>query len=407
MIRKLGQPQIIGEIAIGVLVGPSVLGAYLLRSYNITLFDPSLTKSFASLGAIFLLFLVGLESDFRVMYTRKNFAVALGGVLLPFVIGAPLAFYMLPAAAIGDQGTRFTMAAFVGAAMVATSTAIAAAILLELGLMKDRVAQTIIGAAVIDDILGLLTLSIVVGLSRSGGIDIWANIWAIAILLITALVFIGVAIYVGVHFFSKIVVRLQAAGNRMGMKHSGFSIAIAITFLYAFISEVIGLSAIVGAFLAGTMFASTPLRKDLGEGATYRARFSLGFVLIFFISLGVLVDLGSVSSEFYLFSLILVAMAIVTKVVGCSIPARLTGLRTREALAVGLGMTPRGEVGLIVALTALTAEVIGPSLFSVIVLVSVAVSVLPSPFLKRALRRVVAQRARDRAEAPESQANSP
>jgi len=404
VIRKLGQPQIIGEIAIGVLVGPSVLGAYLLRSYNITLFDPSLTKSFASLGAIFLLFLVGLESDFRVMYTRKNFAVALGGVLLPFVIGAPLAFYMLPAAAIGDQGTRFTMAAFVGAAMVATSTAIAAAILLELGLMKDRVAQTIIGAAVIDDILGLLTLSIVVGLSRSGGIDIWANIWAIAILLITALVFIGVAIYVGVHFFSKIVVRLQAAGNRMGMKHSGFSIAIAITFLYAFISEVIGLSAIVGAFLAGTMFASTPLRKDLGEGATYLAAI---FTPIFFISLGVLVDLGSVSSEFYLFSLILVAMAIVTKVVGCSIPARLTGLRTREALAVGLGMTPRGEVGLIVALTALTAEVIGPSLFSVIVLVSVAVSVLPSPFLKRALRRVVAQRARDRAEAPESQANSP
>ena len=400
MIRKLGQPQIIGEIAIGVLVGPSVLGAYLLSRYNIVLFDSSLTASFASIGAIFLLFLVGLESDFRVMYTRKNFAVALGGVVLPFVIGAPLAFYMLPDLAIGAQGSRFTMAAFVGAAMVATSTAIAAAILLELGLMKDRVAQTIIGAAVIDDILGLLTLSIVVGLSRSGGIDISA----IAILLITALVFIGVAIYVGVHFFSKIVVRLQAAGNRMGMKHGGFSIAIAITFLYAFVSEVIGLSAIVGAFLAGTMFASTPLRKDLGEGATYLAAI---FTPIFFISLGVLVDLGSLSSEFYLFSLILVVMAIVTKVVGCSIPARLTGLRTREALAVGLGMTPRGEVGLIVALTALTAEVIGPSLFSVIVLVSVAVSVLPSPFLKRALRRVVAQRARDRAEAPESQANSP
>ena len=402
MIRKLGQPQIIGEIAIGVLVGPSVLGAYLLRSYNIVLFDPSLTASFASIGAIFLLFLVGLESDFRVMYTRKNFAVALGGVVLPFVIGAPLAYYMLPPAAIGPQGTPFTMAVFVGAAMVATSTAIAAAILLELGLMKDRVAQTIIGAAVIDDILGLLTLSIVVGLSRSGGIDIWA----IAILLITALVFIGVAIYVGVHFFSKIVVRLQAAGNRMGMKHGGFSIAIAITFLYAFISEVIGLSAIVGAFLAGTMFASTPLRKDLGEGATYLAAI---FTPIFFISLGVLVDLGSVSSEFYLFSLILVVMAIVTKVVGCSIPARLTGLRTREALAVGLGMTPRGEVGLIVALTALTAEVIGPSLFSVIVLVSVAVSVLPSPFLKRALRRVAAQRARTTADTAETQtqANSP
>ena len=187
VIRKLGQPTIIGEIAIGVVIGPSIVGAYLLNRYNITLFDPALTASFASIGAIFLLFLVGLESDFRVMYTRKNFAVALGGVLLPFVFGAPLAYYMLPDGVWGTGGDRFTMAAFVGAAMVATSTAIAAAILLELGLMKDRVAQTIIGAAVIDDILGLLVLSMVVGLSRSGVIDITA----IAILLATALVFIG------------------------------------------------------------------------------------------------------------------------------------------------------------------------------------------------------------------------
>jgi len=400
VIRKLGQPTIIGEIAIGVVIGPSIVGAYLLNRYNITLFDPALTASFASIGAIFLLFLVGLESDFRVMYTRKNFAVALGGVLLPFVFGAPLAYYMLPDGVWGAGGDRFTMAAFVGAAMVATSTAIAAAILLELGLMKDRVAQTIIGAAVIDDILGLLVLSMVVGLSRSGVIDITA----IAILLATALVFIGVAIYVGVHFFSKIVVRLQVAGARMGMKHGGFSIAIAITFLYAFISEVIGLSAIVGAFLAGTMFASTPLRKDLEEGATYLAAI---FTPIFFISLGVLVDLTQVSPGFYLFSLLLVGVAIATKVVGCSIPARLSGLRTPEALAVGLGMVPRGEVGLIVALTALNAKVIQSGLFSVIVLVSVAVSVLPSPFLKRTLRRVAAQRARARAAAAtEAQPNS-
>src|SRR3989441_4645454 len=91
VIRKFRQPTIIGEIAIGVLLGPSILGAF-----NVTLFDPSLTASFAALGAIFLLFLVGLESDFRAMYTRKNFIVALGGVLLPFALGVPVAYLLLP-----------------------------------------------------------------------------------------------------------------------------------------------------------------------------------------------------------------------------------------------------------------------------------------------------------------------
>src|SRR5438093_8778191 len=161
-----------------------------------TLF-PYTTLFRSSIGAIFLLFLVGLESDFRVMYTRKNFAVALGGVVLPFVIGAPLAFYMLPDLAIGAQGSRFTMAAFVGAAMVATSTAIAAAILLELGLMKERIAQTIMGAAVVDDILGLLVLSIVVGSSRPGGVDVVG----VALLTASAVAFVGGAILFGTYFF--------------------------------------------------------------------------------------------------------------------------------------------------------------------------------------------------------------
>ena len=409
LIRRFRQPTIIGEIGVGIVLGPTVVGAF-----GVTLFDQTLLESFAALGAIVLLFLVGLESDFRSVYTRKNFVVALGGVMLPLVLGFTVAYVMVPAAGPGPNGTPFTMAALVGAAearvadeaersggaaMVATSTAIAAAILLELGLMKERIAQTIMGAAVVDDILGLLVLSIVVGSSRPGGVDVVG----VALLTASAVAFVGGAILFGTYFFSPIVVRLQDAGARLGMRHGGFSVAMAITFMYAFVADLIGLSAIVGAFLAGSMFASTPLREEFEEGARFLGAV---FTPIFFISMGLLVNLGESAKvpQFFAFALVLIAVAIVAKLAGCAIPARLTKMTVRESIAVGWGMTPRGEVGLIVALTALTAGIIEEGLFSVIVLVMIVVSILPTPFFKRALEWVAAERAKADAQtlAPET-----
>ena len=157
----------------------------------------------------------------------------------------------------------------------------------------------------------------------------------------------------------------------------------AITFMYAFVADLIGLSAIVGAFLAGSMFASTPLREEFEEGARFLGAV---FTPIFFISMGLLVNLGESAKvpQFFAFALVLIAVAIVAKLAGCAIPARLTKMTVRESIAVGWGMTPRGEVGLIVALTALTAGIIEEGLFSVIVLVMIVVSILPTPFFKRA-----------------------
>src|SRR3990170_3525269 len=278
-IKRFHQPTIVGEIALGIVLGPSVLGFY----FQIFPFDPGLVESFAALGAIFLLFLIGLESDFRAIYTRKNVSVAFGGVLLPLVFGFLIAFFMVPGGNVGLNGNQFMMAMFVGATLTATSTAIAASILLELRLMRDDVAQTIMGAAVVDDILGLLVLSIVVGMSRGS-----VNVLDIAVLMGVAVAFIVIAILVGIYFFSKIVVRIQIAGMRVGLKHGGFIIALAIAFLYSFVAEVIGLSMIVGAFLAGTMFSSTPLRDDFTEGAGYLGAV---FIPIFFISLGLQVHL--------------------------------------------------------------------------------------------------------------------
>lgn len=380
-IKRFHQPTIVGEIALGIVLGPSILGHY----FGVLPFDPGFVETFATLGAIFLLFLIGLESDFKAIYTRKNVQVAMGGVLFPLAFGFVTAYLLVPPSSGHDQ---FIMSMFVGATLTATSTAIAASVLLDLGLMKEQVAQTILGAAVVDDVLGLMVLSIVVGLSR-GDVDPLS----IGILMATALAFLVIGTAVGLLFFRKVVVRIQVEGLKLGLKHGGFLIAMAIAFLYAFIAESIRLSAIIGAFLAGALFANTPFRSDFTDGAGYLGAV---FTPIFFISLGLQVDLWTAIAvpELFLFAIALSVVAILTKVVGCALPARFGRMTKNEAIAVGWGMTPRGEVGLIVALTALTAGVITNAIFSVIVVVMIVVSVLPAPFFKKALLAVDEDRRR-------------
>ncbi|OGO45822.1 MAG: hypothetical protein A2W34_02545 [Chloroflexi bacterium RBG_16_64_32] len=383
-IKRFRQPTIIGEIFIGILVGQSVLG-----SLGIFQFDPDFISTLSALGAIFLLFLIGLESDFRAIYTRKNILVALGGVLLPLVVGFVIAWYLVPPSGLGGSGTQFTMAAFVGVTLTATSVAIAASILLDLGLMKKDVGRTIMGAAVVDDILGLLVLSVIVGMTH-GGVDPVS----VAILLIKAVAFIVIAILVGIYLFNPVVLRVQAVGLKYGISHAGFLTAMAIAFFYGLIAETIGLSAIIGAFLAGTLFASAPLKDEFTEGARY---LEAVFTPIFFISLGLAVNLQVVwgTPELLLFTIVLAVVALISKVAGCAIPARLQGMSRHESLAIGWGMTPRGEVGLIVAVTALNALVVSDALFSVMVLVIILVSVLPAPLFKRSLHAVEAERERE------------
>jgi Kef-type K+ transport system membrane component KefB len=379
--KRFHQSTLIGEIFIGILLAPSLLG-----QFGIFVFDPAFVETFAALGAIFLLFLIGLESDFRALYTRKNFLVALGGVVFPLAFGFLTAWFLAPGSAVPAASTQFLTALFVGATLTATSTAIAASVLLELGLMKEEIGRTIMGAAVVDDILGLLILSVVVGVAQ-GGVDAVG----IAIVMGKALGFIVVGILVGLYFFSPIVVRVQVVGLKLGVRHGGFLIALTVALFYALVAETIGLSAIIGAFLAGTLFAPAPLKEEFADGVRY---LEAVFTPIFFISLGLNVDLFSVlaTPQIFLFTIALVVVAMVTKVAGCAIAAWAQKMSPLESLAVGWGMTPRGEVGLIVAVTALTAGIVGDALFSVIVFVIIVVSVAPAPLFRQALRAVEQER---------------
>jgi len=385
LFRRWHLPLIIGEIAVGILLGPSVVGNAALGSYRY-LFDPAVVRTLAVLGSIFLLFLIGLDFDFRSVYTRKNVAVASGGVVLPLLLGFATALYLVPVASIGANGTQFTMALFVGATLTATSVAITAAVLLELNLLKDRVAQTILGAAVVDDVLGLIVLSVVVGTTagRVSPLDL-------AILVAEAVGFLVIGMAIGIYLLRRVVARIHVEGNKLGIPQSGFLVAMAITFLFALTAESIGLSAVVGAFLAGSVFANTTLQDDFSKGARHLAAV---FTPIFFVSLGLQVDFPAVATQFGLipFAIVLTVIAVGTKVVGCSLPARLAKMTVREAVAIGWGMTPRGEVGLVVAFAALSSGVIGDALFSMLVFVLILVTILPTPIFRRALKAVEAER---------------
>ena len=376
--KRFQLPTIVGEILIGIILGPSLLGQLLAPGNGGYFFDPMFTGIFAALGAIVLLFIIGLDSDITAIYSRRNIAIAAGGVILPWLSGFFLADIMLP-------NESFAAKVFIGAMLVATSVAVTAAVLLEMNALKTDVARTIIGAAVVDDVLGLIVLSVSIGLSR--GTFSAVNV---VLLVAGALLFIGVGAFVGIRYSTRLVNWAERKGQRSGLKHTGFTLGLGLTFLYAFLANYAGLHPIGGAFLAGAAFSKSAVTEDFKQGAEYLGAI---FTPIFFVSIGIQVNLVTLwdqltrDSSLLIFGLALTAVAIASKVIGCWIPAELGKMSRGKSIAIGVGMAPRGEVGLVIAATAISLAVISPALYSIAVLVIVLTTVLPPPVFRRCLRR--------------------
>lgn len=363
IFARYGQPKIIGYIVVGVIIGPSVLGIITPAEGEVTGL-PEVIQMLALLGSIILLFMIGLECDLKEVYTKRSIAIAVGGVLLPWLAG------FLVADMFGYDSID---AVFIGATLVATSVAVTAGVTSELGMIGTPVAYAIIGAAVVDDVLGMVVLSI----SRNfpeGAID------PLSILLLVggAVLFIVLGSWIGSRFLTKLVFNVQVSGYRRKLPMSGFVLALSIAFLYSFIAEVIQISAIVGAFVAGTAFSGSVLRDGFRKGTQYLEAL---FVPIFFVSLGVVVDIGGMVNAM-LFGLVLTVVAVLTKIVGCGLPAKLTGMNFWDSMAVGTGMTPRLEIAFIIAYVGLSSGIIEPDVYSVVVFMGL-VTALFAPFLLR------------------------
>jgi len=352
LAARINQSAVIGEILVGLLIGPSFLG---LITYT------DFVQSVAHLGAVILLFVVGLEFKLKDIFSVKYGLIALIGVIVPWIGG------YLTAKAFGYN---FENAIFTGTALTATSIAITANVLKEMGKLQTNAAKAIIGAAVMDDVLSLLALS----LSKQT-VDGTLTLGSVIMPLINAVLFLVIGIFIGHRILSRLIERVDESRIAAKYPEFVFIFAVMIAFLYAMVAEGLHLSAIVGSFIAGISLESAVVRhgKDYKEGAEY---LHIIFASIFFVSLGILVDIHVVTPAVLMFLLVLTGVAVVTKVIGCSLPAKWQGFSTQEALVIGFGMSPRGEVAMIVGLIGLNQGLITQEIYAAIIFMSLLTTVL-------------------------------
>ncbi|MDE1798201.1 MAG: cation:proton antiporter [Candidatus Micrarchaeota archaeon] len=353
LVHQWKQPFVMVLLVLGIFISPYTLQVLwppvahalvpLLQPYGLTpdpghlpnlVGETDLIRTFASLGVIVLLFRIGLHSKLELVFNLRNLLVALGGVVLPFAAGFLYAQF---------TGGNFAYSLFLGAALTATSVGITAAVLEEMGLMGKPFAQAILGAAVIDDILALMVLGLIRNVPSELSV---AALSPFGYVLAVSVLFVLAGLALGRVFVSRFFGQDEAEISKRTL--AGL---LAMLFFYAFAAESLGLSAIVGAFMAGLVISYSPMAEKLG-----RALIALDvlFTPVFFISLGMLVDVWAIPG-ILLPVLALTLIAVATKMAGCGLPAKLFGMKTKESVLVGFGMVPRGEIALIIALLGLSA----------------------------------------------------
>ncbi|MDD5340786.1 MAG: cation:proton antiporter [Candidatus ainarchaeum sp.] len=370
-VAYLKLPSVMILLVLGVLMGQSFLavawGALvsLHLPFSLPAAPPDIFRSdvlsvFAQLGAVILLFKVGLHNRIEGIFSKDNLVVAACGVILPFAAG-----YLYASMSGGD----FAYSMFLGAALTATSVGVTVALLKEAGLLAERFAQIIIGAAVIDDVLGLLVLSFVINLTGGDG-----SLAPLALTLVSASVFIFGSIMAGDYFIRYL--------DREEMGQRAFLLVLAFMLTYAYVAEFIKLSAIVGAFLAGVMLNRSRHLKGIEE-KTYGLE--MLFMPIFFITLGMMMDVEALLA-FAVPILAITVIAVLTKIIACGGASLWAKLKLREALAVGVGMSPRGEVALIVAALGLTNGILDAAQYSIIAAMALLTTFIAPPLLQRILK---------------------
>ncbi len=366
---RLGQPVVFGELLVGVLLGPSLLN---VLEWKYLAHHPHLGEvvaHLAFLGVLFLMFLAGLEVELEAM--RRAGRVALWSGLLGSL--APIAASYL----VFHYGFHLssTQSLFLGLVMGATSVSISAQTLMELGVLRTPVGLGLLGAAVVDDVLIILLLSLFVAFTAAGG----GGVAEVVLIVARMAAFFVIAWKLGERFLG----RLLAWANRLPISESLLAFAIVTMLVYAWVAEAGGrVAAITGAFLAGLLMARTPFRVRIERGVSGLA---YGFfVPMFFINIGLETDLSVLftSTAGRLEALVLLALALLTKTVGCGLGARLGGLKTLDAVRLGVGMTSRGEVGLIVASVGIAMGLLPEAIFAGVVLMVVVTTLITPPTLR-------------------------
>ena len=353
LFESVRLPSVIGEILAGIALGPYALG---------WIQPNDIINTLAELGIIFVLFRAGLETSPRdlVHIGPKALQVTVVGMAAPFVLG----FFYIKA-----TGSATQEAIFVAAAMVATSVGIAARVLGDLNLLATRTAKIILGAAVFDDILGMVVLAVVAGVASDGKLH-WLHL---AVLTTEAVAFTLFMILVA----PRLVRRMQPRVAQLSRQNSSLIVALAICLFLSWLSVKIGMAAIIGAFFAGLMFADYAPQWNLLPRVGAITEFLAPY---FFFAVGARLNVRLFSGKVLSAAIIVSLLAIVSKLLGCGLPLWREGWRM--ALRVGVGMVPRGEVALIVALVGVQSNILEPASYAVIVFMTAVTTLIAPPLLR-------------------------
>ncbi|HUK42918.1 MAG TPA: cation:proton antiporter [Candidatus Bathyarchaeia archaeon] len=357
VFERLSLPAVLGEILAGIALGP--------YAANIIVPSDSII-SLAEIGAIFLLFTVGLETSPHelIRIGGRSLNVAIAGIVLPFVCGL---LYLK----LHNESTH--EAVFVAAAMVATSVGITARILQDMQVLKSRAAQIILGAAVFDDILGMVLLAIVVSVSSGTGVH-WLHL---GVVIAEA---VGFAVFM-VYFGPGVVRRMQPGLERLSTLDAPLMLALATCLLLSVAATKIGMAAIIGAFFAGLIFSDYSPEWGLRPRVYGIKEFLAPF---FFFTMGARLDIRVFRGNVFVVAVIVSLLALVSKVVGCGLPMLKEGWR--DAMKVGVGMTPRGEVALIIALIGLQMNMVSQRAYAIVIFMTGVTTLVPPPLLRYLFR---------------------
>lgn len=358
--KKCKAPEVVGSIIAGIVIGPTVLG--LVEQTNFL-------SQMAEIGVLLLMFSAGLETNLKdLMKTGvMAFVIACAGVFVPLVGGTLLYMGFYGYVPIHDPG--FIRAIYIGTIMTATSVSITVQVLKELGHLSEKVGTTILSAAIIDDVIGVVVLTVVIGMKdpSSKPLKVVSN----TVLFFALSIIVGIIIYK----IFKIIDKKHPHTRRVPI------LGLALCFAFGYVAEAIfGIADITGAFVAGIILCSINDSDYIARKMDVSSYMLFG--PIFFTMIGLKADLSGLNKDMLLFSLAFVAVALITKIIGCGLMGKICRFSNKDSLKIGVGMMTRGEVALIVSQKGLNAGVLDSKYFASVILLIVVSSIITPIFLK-------------------------
>lgn len=364
--KKVNMPQVVGALLAGVILGPACVGV---------LTETDMIQNMAELGVIVLMFCAGMETDIEELKRsgKASFVIALLGVIVPLVVGGGVAYLFINNGYIDTSDVTssvFLQSVFIGVILTATSVSITVETLKELGKLKTKSGNAILGAAIIDDILGIIALTIVTSLA-----DTSVNIAVVLFKIVLFFVFCGVVGVIVYYAFKK---WCEISGKGM---HRHAIIAFVICLVMAFCAEhFFGVADITGAFFAGLIISMT--QKDQFIASKFDVLSYLLLSPIFFASIGLKVELPKMGPAIIAFAAVITLVALLTKIIGCGLGAKVCGYKNYQAFRIGVGMISRGEVALIVASKGAAVGLMSNNIMGPIIIVVVITTIITPILLK-------------------------